>query len=34
MARGLTLLVSIVVFWHSAIALVGLDALGLTHSFA
>ena len=34
MSRGLTFLVSIVVFWHRAIALVGLDTLGLTLSFA
>jgi hypothetical protein len=34
MSRGLTLLISIVVFWHSAIALIGLDALDLTLSFA
>lgn len=32
MSRGLAVLVSIVVFWHSAVALVGLDALGLANS--
>ena len=34
MSRGLTLLVSIVVFWHSAFVLLGYDFVGLTRSFA
>jgi hypothetical protein len=34
MSRGLTLLVSIVVFWHGAFALLGHDLTGLMLSFA
>ncbi len=34
MSRGFTLLVSIVVFWHAAFALLGQDLIGITQSFA